>query len=56
MRGFESFFDRVVWRAYVAGNRRYSSEVCARLLQPVQTKSLTLVGETPRRKVGRRQR
>jgi len=26
------------------------------LLQPVQTKSLTLVGETPRRKVGRRQR
>ncbi len=26
------------------------------LLQPVQTKPLTLVGKTPRRKIGRRQR
>ena len=26
------------------------------LLQPIQTKPLTLVGKTPRRKIGRRQR
>jgi hypothetical protein len=30
--------------------------VCMRLLQPIQPKSLTLVGKTPRRKIGRRQR